>query len=190
MAAALPGAGLAQSPPATYYGTAAPGDSIEVRHGASACGSAVAGADGIWQLQVVGSACGASEGASLAFYRNGVDSGARETFRPGGVPSSATTGVVVGGAPTNPAPAPAPAPGARAFSGATPPAGAAGLLVTSEVVTPAGLRTGLGAGGCRVQAMAVLRSGSWLVYIEGAPSVVNAAFPASLPATTPFFVRC
>ena len=181
----------AQSPPATYYGTSGPGDAIEVRHNSASCASAVAGPDGFWRLTVSSGTCGVSEGGSLAFYRNGADSGARETFKPGGVPSNVTTGVVTGGAPTLPAPAPAPGtPTGGVFSGAMPPSGAAGLLVTSEVVTPMSLKAGLSAGGCRVQAFAVLRSGSWLVYIEGAPTAVNAGFPTTLGATSPFFVRC
>ncbi|MCC6237240.1 MAG: hypothetical protein IT299_06680 [Dehalococcoidia bacterium] len=181
----------AQSPPATYYGTSGAGDTIEVRHGGTACASAVAGGDGFWRLTVTTGACGVSEGGTLAFYRNGTDSGARETFRPGGVPSNVTTGVVTGGAPAAPAPTSG-ATGAAGgvFSGAVPPAGAAGLLVTSDVVTTSALRAGLDARGCRVQAFAVLRAGNWLVYIEGAPGAVNASFPPTLAPTSPFFVRC
>lgn len=181
----------AQSPPASYYGTSGANDAIEARHNGAVCASAVAGSDGFWRLTVTSGTCGISEGGSLAFYRNGTDSGARETFKPGGVPSNVTTGVVTGGAPALPAPAPAPAkPTGSVFSGALPPSGAAGLLVTGEVVTPTSLKTSLDAKGCQVQAFAVLRSGSWLVYIEGAPAVVNAGFPTTLGATSPFFVRC
>lgn len=181
----------AQSPPATYYGTSGAGDAIEARHNGTACASAVAGGDGFWRLTVTTGACGIAEGGTLAFYRNGADSGARETFKPGGVPSNVGAGVVTGGAAALPAPAPIPAtPTGGVFSGAVPPAGAAGLLVTGEVVTPLALRSGLDARGCRVQTFAVLRSGSWLVYIEGAPGAVNASFPPTLAATSPFFVRC
>ncbi len=180
----------AQTPPATYYGYAGAGDAVEARHNDVACASTTAGGDGFWKLTVApGGACGVSEGGSLAFSRNGVDSGARETFKPGGTPSNVAAGVTVGGATGVPAPAPAPA-GPRSFTGPVPPSGAAGLLVTSGDASPEALRTSLGAGGCRVQALAVLRNGGWLVYIQGAPSAVNAAFPASLPPTSAFFVRC
>lgn len=187
---AAPPVASAQTPPATYYGTAGAGDTIEASFNGSACASTTAGADGFWKLTVAtGGACGISEGGSLAFLRNGADSGARETFKPGGVPSNVVSGVPVGGAPGVPAPAPAPA-RPSAFTGSVPPAGAAGLLVTAASTSPEALRTSLSSGGCRVQAFAVLREGSWLVYIQGAPGAVNAAFPASLPATSAFFVRC
>lgn len=180
----------AQTPPATYYGYTGAGDAVEARHNEVVCASATAGSDGFWKLTVAsGGACGVSEGGSLAFHRNGSDSGARETFKPGGTPSNVAAGVTVGGATGVPAPAPAPA-GPRSFTGPVPPSGAAGLLVTSGDASPEALRSGLGAGGCRVQALAVLRNGSWLVYIQGAPTVVNASFPASLPPTSAFFVRC
>lgn len=191
MVTVAPGQAGAQSPPATYYGTSGAGDAIEARHNGTTCASAEAGSDGFWRLAVTTGTCGISEGGSLAFYRNGTDSGARETFKPGGVPSNVTAGVVVGGSAALPAPAPAPTkPASGVFSGALPPSGAAGLLVTGEVVTPVSLKASLATGGCRVQAFAVLRSGSWLVYIEGAPSAVNASFPTTLAATSPFFVRC
>lgn len=185
------GTASAATPPATYYGTTGSGDTVEARYNDVACASATAGADGFWQLTVTsGGACGVSEGGTLAFYRNGADSGARETFRPGGVPSNIAGGVAVGGAPSGvPAPAPAPT-GPKAFSGSLPPSGGAALLVTAGDSTPDGLRSALGGAGCKLQAIAVLRGGSWLVYIQGAPAVVNSAFPGSLPATSAFFVRC
>lgn len=180
----------AQTPPATYYGTTGAGDGVEALHNGVACASTTAGNDGFWKLTVApGGACGVSEGGALAFHRNGTDSGARETFKPGGTPSNVAAGVAIGGASGAPAPAPAPA-GPRSFTGSVPPSGAAGLLVTSGDASPEALRDSLGAGGCRVQALAVLRNGSWLVYIDGAPTAVNAAFPASLPPTSAFFVRC
>lgn len=181
----------AAAPPATYYGTSGSGDAIEARYNDVACAAATAGADGFWQLTVTsGGACGVSEGGALAFYRNGADSGARETFRPGGVPANIGAGVAVGGAPAGrPAPAPGPS-GPQAFSGSLPPLGGAALLVTAGDSTPDALRSALGSAGCRLQALAVLRGGSWLVYIQGAPGAVNAAFPASLPASSAFFARC
>ncbi len=189
--ATIPVGMAAQTPPATYYGSSGAGDAIEARFNGVQCATATAGGDGFWRLTVSSGACGITEGGSLAFYRNGSDSGARETFKPGGVPSNVASGVATGGAGAIPAPAPTPGtPSDGVFSGALPPSGGAGLLVTGTVVTPSSLRSGLDAKGCRVQAFAVLRSGSWLVYIEGAPGAVNANFPASLPATSPFFVRC
>ena len=76
------------------------------------------------------------------------------------------------------------------FSGDAPAAGSIGLLVTSGVSTPAGLVRAFGDAGCTVAMLAVTESGLWSIFISGAPAQVNAAFPESLPATTPFFVRC
>jgi hypothetical protein len=76
------------------------------------------------------------------------------------------------------------------FSGTVPADGSIGLLVTTGTNNAASLISALGTGGCNVESLAVLMSGQWLIYINGAPAVVNAAFPASLADTTPFFVRC
>jgi hypothetical protein len=83
-----------------------------------------------------------------------------------------------------------PAGGAGGFTGTAPAAGSIGLLVTSDASDAAGLVAALGTAGCTVESLAVLEAGTWKVYINGAPAVVNAAFPASLAATTPFFTRC
>jgi hypothetical protein len=181
----------AQSPPASYYGIAAAGDRIEAKYNALACAEAPAGPDGFWSLKVLsGGACGVTEGAALAFFRNGVDSGARETFKSGGVPASIMGGVNVGGGALKPAPAPPSITTGAPFSGGTPGPDGAALLVTTREATPDALRTALSGAGCRLQALAVLREGRWLVYIEGAPALVNAGFPASLPQTSAFFARC
>ena len=65
-----------------------------------------------------------------------------------------------------------------------------GLLVTSGEATASSLIASLGTAGCTVESLGVLEGGTWLMYINGAPAVVNEAFPATLPPTTPFFVRC
>ena len=80
--------------------------------------------------------------------------------------------------------------GTGGFTGTAPAAGSIGLLVTSEASDAAGLIAALGTAGCTVESLAVLEAGTWKVYINGAPAVVNAAFPASRAATTPFFTRC
>jgi hypothetical protein len=76
------------------------------------------------------------------------------------------------------------------FSGAVPAAGSIGLLVTGSAAAAADLVTALDAAGCTVESISVLPAGSWLIFINGAPNVVNAAFPAELAGVTPFFVRC
>jgi hypothetical protein len=83
-----------------------------------------------------------------------------------------------------------PAVAAAGFTGDAPAADSIGLLVTSGASTPAELITALADAGCTAESVATLTGGAWLVYISGAPDVVNAAFPTSLAATTPFFVRC
>ena len=80
--------------------------------------------------------------------------------------------------------------GVSGFTGTAPAAGSIGLLVTSDASDAAGLIAALGAAGCTVESLAVLEAGVWKVNINGAPAVVNANFPASLAATTPFFTRC
>lgn len=181
----------AQSPPASYYGIAGPADNVEARHNGVTCGGVTAAPDGFWSLKVsAGGACGIAEDGTLAFFRNGADSGARETFKSGGVPASISDGVNVGGGPLQPAPAPQSIPAPQAFSGEAPGPGGAALLVTTREATPQALRIALEGAGCRLQALAILRESRWLVYIEGAPAMVNAAFPASLPETSAFFAHC
>ena len=76
------------------------------------------------------------------------------------------------------------------FTGTAPVSGQIGLLVASGASTPASLVTSLKAAGCPVGSLAVLGTGTWSVYIEGAPANVNVGFPASVEAGAPFFVRC
>ncbi|MCC6238310.1 MAG: CAP domain-containing protein [Dehalococcoidia bacterium] len=85
---------------------------------------------------------------------------------------------------------PAPGAGEGGFTGSAPARGLVGLLVTSRASTAAGLSAVLSTAGCSPASIAVLEAGVWKVHVVGAPSIVNAAFPSSLPAGTPFFVRC
>lgn len=50
--------------------------------------------------------------------------------------------------------------------------------------------TDLGSAGCGVETLGLLQNGRWLLYVRGAPAAVNASFPASFPAGTPYLVRC
>ena len=81
-------------------------------------------------------------------------------------------------------------PGSSAVVGAAPGAGSFGLLVAGMATTPAALAAELASKGCAVSTLAIVRSGSWLIYVNGAPPVINAPFPSNVDATTPFFVRC
>ena len=76
------------------------------------------------------------------------------------------------------------------FTGTAPSAGSIGLLVTSGAASAADLIAALQTADCTVESISVLDDGAWLTFINGAPDVVNAAFPASLADLTPFFVRC
>ena len=181
----------AATPPASYYGMAGAGDTIDARYNGIVCAGTVTGADGFWAFQVPsGGTCGVSAGDSLAFFRNGADTGVREPFRPGGVPANVSSGVNVGAGTLSPVPATPGSPGPAAFIGSVRGPGGSALLVTAREVTLEVLRSALRSSGCELQVLAVLRGGEWSVYIEGAPAAVNSAFPASLPQTTAFFVRC
>ena len=75
------------------------------------------------------------------------------------------------------------------FSG-TPTVPGVSLLSTTEESTPAGLTEALAASECSVTTLALLIASNWVAFIPGAPAAANAAFPSSLAAGTPFFVRC
>jgi len=79
---------------------------------------------------------------------------------------------------------------AVAFSGAIPAPGAAGLLVTSVPLASSDLVSELEFSGCTPEMVGLLTQGKWQIYIPGAPATVNAGFPTSLTAATPFFTRC
>lgn len=80
--------------------------------------------------------------------------------------------------------------GEGGFAGSAPARGLVGLLVTNRASSATGLSSALATAGCSPASIAVLEAGVWKVYVVGAPSIVNSAFPSSLPAGTPFFVRC
>jgi len=77
-----------------------------------------------------------------------------------------------------------------AFSGAALRAGGHGLLVTSELISPALLVAALQVRGCTVATLAIVAEGVWRRYVPGAPAAVNASFPATIPGGTPFYTRC
>jgi hypothetical protein len=92
--------------------------------------------------------------------------------------------------PLIPLPSGATARGGGGFKGKVPESGQMALLVTEGITNGAQLASALKASGCRVESVAVILDGRWKVYIEGAPAVVNAQFPASLSLNTAFAVRC
>ncbi len=93
----------------------------------------------------------------------------------------------VAGAPATP---PAANGNRAAVFASTPPRGTSGLLVTPAPLSSTELVASLGASGCRAEVVGVLRNGQWLLYIVGAPTQANSAFPATLPVSTPFYARC
>ncbi len=76
------------------------------------------------------------------------------------------------------------------FSGTLPPPGGAALLVTSAAVPATDLSVAIIDAGCTLRLMAVTGGGQWLIYIPGAPALVNAAFPSSLASGAPFVILC
>jgi hypothetical protein len=74
--------------------------------------------------------------------------------------------------------------------GELPPQGGAALLVTSMDVTATDLAGSLGAAGCTPRLIAITEAGAWLLYVPGAPDLVNADFPSPLVSGTPFAVMC
>ncbi|MGE0134409.1 MAG: hypothetical protein AB7L91_03590 [Dehalococcoidia bacterium] len=76
------------------------------------------------------------------------------------------------------------------YTGTLPPPGGAALLVTSMSVAATDLASAVVDDGCTLRLMAVTGAGQWLIYIPGAPAVVNASFPGSLAGGAPFVVLC
>lgn len=180
----------AQTPPATYYGMAAAGDTVAATVDGAVCTSVQAGPDGFWLLTVPqGGACGAADQKEVRFTRNGASTAASERWRAGGAPADAALGVTLLAGDVPPA-VPVPQPATDAFVGARPTAGGLGLLVTGTATRATDLLTALDGQGCRVNSLAVLTAGRWKVYIPGAPAAINAAFPADLGASAAFAVRC
>ena len=80
-------------------------------------------------------------------------------------------------------------PVAAGFSGTVPAAGQIGLLGVSGEPTADELVTDLTAAGCEPESLAILVASVWNIFIPRAPTVVNAAFPATVTEPA-FFVRC
>lgn len=76
------------------------------------------------------------------------------------------------------------------LTGVPPREGGIALLLTTEAGTPDQLNATLAELGCDAATITVVGSAEWLPYVTDAPAFVNDAFPASLAADTPFFVRC
>jgi hypothetical protein len=64
------------------------------------------------------------------------------------------------------------------------------FLVVGVDATPTNLAVSLADLGCAATTIGVTQAGTWSLYVPGAPEFVNAAFPGSLVAGTPFAVRC
>ena len=77
-------------------------------------------------------------------------------------------------------------PTAGVFRGSPPAAGEFGLLVTAREVAAPELVAALGEAGCEVTSVAIVRENDWILYIPGAPEIVNSKFAA----LAPFLVRC
>lgn len=145
--------------------------------------------------QILGSPTTTSNGdaqaSAIAAIQGAIAIGAQAPVSGGSNPITCTGTLIATGSvipPVGGTPGPGGATGG--FTGTAPGAGSIGLLVTSGEASAASLTAALGTAGCTVQTLAVLQGGEWDIFINGAPAVVNAGFPASLPATTPFFVRC
>jgi hypothetical protein len=75
------------------------------------------------------------------------------------------------------------------FLGTPPGPGAIGLLVTASEIATVDLVAALTKASGPVASLGVLVNGQWRLYLDGAPAVVNAAFPKVLAPLTAFFVR-
>lgn len=98
----------------------------------------------------------------------------------------AGNGASLGGSATPPPPPSAPS---GLLTGTPPARGSFALLVVSRDTSAGELVASAGAD-CPAPALAVLQSGTWRVYVAGAPLAVNARFPTTLPAATPLMLRC
>lgn len=76
-----------------------------------------------------------------------------------------------------------------AITGSVPVSGVA-LLLTGGGGTADGVIAGLSQRGCAAASIWVVTTGSLTGYLAGAPAFVNAAFPASVTAGTPFIAVC
>lgn len=80
-------------------------------------------------------------------------------------------------------------PVAIGITGSVPVSGLA-LLQTGGVGTPEGVIAGLSARGCTASSIWLVTSATLVGYLAGAPAFVNAAFPTSIAAGTPFVAVC
>lgn len=76
-----------------------------------------------------------------------------------------------------------------AITGSVPASGVA-LLQTGGAGSAEGVVAGLSQRGCTAASIWLVTAGSLTGYLAGAPSFVNAAFPASISAGTPFIAVC
>lgn len=91
---------------------------------------------------------------------------------------------------TPPATSPATPPAATvAITGSVPASGVA-LLQTGGAGSADGVVAGLSQRGCTASSIWLVTAGSLTGYLVGAPSFVNAAFPVSISAGTPFIAVC
>ncbi len=117
----------AQNPPATFYGTASADDVVEAMVGGVSCGTATAGSDGFWMMQIAEDAdCSPSDGDTVSFSLNGSTANETETWKPGGAPADAAGGVSLTLA----------AAAAEPAAPAAPDTGNAGLLAAGQGSSP------------------------------------------------------
>ena len=76
-----------------------------------------------------------------------------------------------------------------AITGSVPASGVA-LLQTGGAGSAEGVVAGLSQRGCTAASIWLVTAGSLTGYLVGAPSFVNAAFPVSISAGTPFIAVC
>lgn len=75
------------------------------------------------------------------------------------------------------------------ITGSVPASGVA-LLQTNGTGSPDGVIAGLAARGCTASSIWLVTSGTLVGYLAGAPAFVNAAFPTSIAAGSPFVAVC
>ncbi len=152
-----------------FTGTAAP-SCTTTSNGKAAASAAFSGAGG----QIL-----------VTVFVNDSGSGSASTCAQLGSSAAVATTVNIG-----PGGGSTPGTGGGGFTGTAPAKGSIGLLVTNQASSASGLASALSAAGCTAESMAVLETGTWKIFIVGAPAVVNSAFPGTVAATTAFFVRC
>ena len=105
----------AQTPPATFYGTVNPGETVEAFIGGVLCKTDIANSDGIWIMEIPADApCSPADGDTVTFKRDGQEMAATETWEPLGRPTDVANGVpgdLATGATPTPTPTPTPVQG-------------------------------------------------------------------------------